>query len=267
MQICRYRSASSRIQCDIGRELFPDVSLPPRIAPERALDSASHQSDALVLRQGEVPADGWLWVGCIGVTKITFLNTRNRSVYQMVTETMRDLGKDGGPSSATFEHANTITKFIQRFGTRVEMNLGKPIFSALAALALVVAFVHGMPPIGILEVLLWCALAALWTTKNWRDERLNYALLAFAALVFVGEGYALGKDTAQSKSFFSSFDGVPGTPQVAPQQPIENEPAEEHQKKTVRDLVDCYQDHKRNPTACDDPEVILQYTKRAKANP
>lgn len=35
------------------------------------------------------------------------------------------------------------------------MNLGKPIFSVLAALALVVAFVHGMPPIGILEVLLW----------------------------------------------------------------------------------------------------------------
>jgi hypothetical protein len=49
-----------------------------------------------------------------------FLNTRNGSLYQIVTEMMRDLGRDGGPSSATFEHANTITKFIQRFGMRVE---------------------------------------------------------------------------------------------------------------------------------------------------
>jgi hypothetical protein len=92
-----------------------------RESPQNALwIPRPHQSDASVLRQGEVPADAWLWMGCIGVTKITFLNTRNRSLYQMVTETMRNLGKDGGPSSGTFEHANTITKFLQRFGTRVE---------------------------------------------------------------------------------------------------------------------------------------------------
>lgn len=112
------RRQSHRI-CDIGRELFPTY-LCRRESPNALWIPRPHQSDASVLRQGEVPADGWLWMGCIGVTKITFLNTRNRSFYQMVTETMRDLGKDCCPSSATFEHANTITKFIQRFGTRVE---------------------------------------------------------------------------------------------------------------------------------------------------
>src|SRR6266480_5059608 len=80
------------------------------------------------------------------------------------------------------------------------MNLGKPIFSALAVLAFVVALVHGLPPIGVFEALLWSALAALWTVKNWRNERLNYALLALAAFVFVGEGYVLGhKNTVHPK--------------------------------------------------------------------
>ena len=122
------------------------------------------------------------------------------------------------------------------------MNLGKPIFAALAVLAFVVALAHGLPPIGVLEVLLWSALAALWTVKNWRNERLNYALLAFAALVFVGEGYVLGHNTAQPKASQAP------NPKPADPNPINT-------------LLACFDDHKGHPELCDDPKVIRQYTK------
>lgn len=119
------------------------------------------------------------------------------------------------------------------------MNLGKPIFSALAVLAFMVALVHGLPPIGVLEALLWSALAALWTVKNWRNERLNYALLALAAFVFVGEGYMLGHNTAQ------------GTSQASKLKPADPNP--------IPNLFACFDDHKDHPEICDDPKVIRQY--------
>src|SRR6266480_3861432 len=113
------------------------------------------------------------------------------------------------------------------------MNLGKPIFSALAVLAFVVALVHGLPPIGVLEALLWSALAALWTVKNWRNERLNYALLALAALVFVGEGYVLGHNTTQ-----------PRVSQATNPKPADLNP--------ITTLLACFDDHKSHPELCPD---------------
>src|SRR5205823_3479500 len=127
------------------------------------------------------------------------------------------------------------------------MNLGKPIFSALAVLSFVVALVHGLPPIGVLEALLWSALAVLWSLKNWRNERLNYALLALAALVFVGEGYVLGHNTAQ--------------PSAAAKMPKPADP------NPITTLLACFDDHKSHPELCDDPKVIRQYIKRAEAKP
>jgi len=124
------------------------------------------------------------------------------------------------------------------------MNLGKPIFSALAVLAFVVALVHGLPPIAVLEVLLWSALAALWTVKNWRNERLNYALLALAALVFVGEGYVLGHNTVQHDALGTSQAPKPADP------------------NPINTLLACFDDHKSHPEVCDDPKVIRQYIKR-----
>ncbi len=144
------------------------------------------------------------------------------------------------------------------------MNLGKPIFAALAVLAFVVALAHGLPPIGVLEALLWSALAALWTVKNWRNERLNYALLALAALVFVGEGYMLGHNTAQPKAAAkpkapSLFDDALGTSQAPNPKPADPNP--------INTLLACFDDHKRHPELCDDPKVIRRYIKRAEAKP
>lgn len=72
------------------------------------------------------------------------------------------------------------------------MNLGKPVFILLAVLAFASALGRGLPPIGIIETLLWVSLAALWTKKDWKDVRLNYALLAITALILLGEGYRVG---------------------------------------------------------------------------
>ena len=72
------------------------------------------------------------------------------------------------------------------------MNLGKPILILFAVLAFLSALWRGLPPIGLIEIFLWASLAWLWTKKDWKDVRLNYALLAVASLILLGEGYRVG---------------------------------------------------------------------------
>jgi len=47
------------------------------------------------------------------------LNTAGEAEFWARVESGETIQKNGGPSSATFEQIKTITRFIQRFGTRV----------------------------------------------------------------------------------------------------------------------------------------------------
>ena len=80
------------------------------------------------------------------------------------------------------------------------MNLGKPIFILFAVLAFLSALWRGLPPFGLIETLLWGSLAWLWAKKDWKDVRLNYALLAVASLILLGEGYRVGVVAGQQQT-------------------------------------------------------------------
>jgi hypothetical protein len=86
------------------------------------------------------------------------------------------------------------------------MNLGKPIFLLFAFLAFLSALWRGLPPIGFIEIFLWASLAWLWTKKDWKDARLNYALLAIAALILLGEGYRVGVVAGQQQTAKASLN-------------------------------------------------------------
>src|SRR5271165_1919217 len=87
------------------------------------------------------------------------------------------------------------------------MNLGKPIFILFAVLALLSTLLRGLPPIGLIEVFLWASLAWLWTKKDWKDVRLNYTLLAIAALILLGQGYRVGVVAGQKQTVKAASNG------------------------------------------------------------
>ena len=87
------------------------------------------------------------------------------------------------------------------------MNLGKPIFILFAVLAFLSTLWRGLPPIGFIEVFLWASLAWLWTKKDWKDVRLNYALLAIAALILLGQGYRVGVVAGQQQTVKAALNG------------------------------------------------------------
>jgi hypothetical protein len=115
------------------------------------------------------------------------------------------------------------------------MNLGKPIFILLALIAFLSALWRGLPPIGFIEVFLWAGLALLWTKKDWRDVRLNYALLAVAGLILLGEGYQVGVVAGQQQQIAKAMPGSKNsnavknqayTPALAPATVPDTEPGQ-----------------------------------------
>ena len=106
------------------------------------------------------------------------------------------------------------------------MNLGKPIFILFAVLAFLSALWRGLPPIGLIETLLWGSLAWLWTKKDWKDVRLNYALLVVASLILLGEGYRVGVVARQQQTAKAALNDTSYRPNANPLDALRSEPTD-----------------------------------------
>jgi len=76
--------------------------------------------------------------------------------------------------------------------SRPGLNPGTFVFGACAVLTLVVAIVHGIPPISLAEVALWTALAWYWQKRNPTSHLAISLVMLLAVVVAAGEGYVIG---------------------------------------------------------------------------
>ncbi|MGA2301048.1 MAG: hypothetical protein ABSG77_10200 [Candidatus Acidiferrum sp.] len=139
------------------------------------------------------------------------------------------------------------------------MNLGKPIFILFAVLAFLSALWRGLPPFGLIETLLWGSLAWLWAKKDWKDVRLNYALLAVASLILLGEGYRVGVVAGQQQTAKAALKDPSYKVNANPLDALRTEPIDKCGPSNTN-LIDRAMDH------CDDTPKLAPEKKPESTN-